>query len=217
MAGIITTNASANLVGPGAVRAIVGNNPIAFVAPGGPQRPAICADIALSQVAFGRIRIAARLGQPIPLGWARGVDGQPTTDAADAVAAQLLEPMGGHKGFALATMIEILAGIMTGSPFGASSNAHAGRDGGVGHLAIVFDPAIFISRQAFEDSIDRLDDELRAAMTDSNAITLPGQREERARQQALECGLPIATSVWERLEKLEIPGLPRPQPISMVA
>lgn len=212
MAGLITTNASANLVAPGAVQAIVGNNPLALVVPGGPGRPVVCADVAMSQVAFGRIRIAARLGEPIPQGWARGRDGKPTTDAAEAVAAQLLEPMAGHKGLALAAMIEILAGIMTGSPFGVASNAHAGRDGGVGHLAIVFDPTVFISREALESSIDKLDNELRGAMTDPNAITMPGQREERARQDALRSGLVVAASVWERLQKLEGQMLPQPIP-----
>src|SRR5262249_32642479 len=89
-----------------------------------------------------------------------------------------------------------------------------GRDGGVGHLAIIFDPTLFISREMLEASIDKLDNELRVAMTDPTALTMPGQREERARQDALSNGLVVAAPVWERLTKLEGQALPRPMPQS---
>ena len=96
---------------PGIASPLLGNNPLAIAAPRAAPHPPLVLDMAMSQTALGRIRLAAAEGRPIPEGWALDEEGQPTTDASRALAAGLLAPTGGHKGLALALMIDVLAGV----------------------------------------------------------------------------------------------------------
>jgi hypothetical protein len=73
-------------------------------------------DLSLSEVARGKVMVAARQGVPIPLGWALDRDGMPTTDANAALTGSML-PMGGSKGAMLALMVELLACALTGAAF----------------------------------------------------------------------------------------------------
>ena len=74
-------------------------------------------DIANTGVARGKIYLAKQKGQPIPEGWAIDAEGAPTTDAAAAIDGIIL-PMAGHKGYAIAVMMDMLSGVLTGSAFG---------------------------------------------------------------------------------------------------
>ena len=107
----------------GVGRALVGNNPIAIGIPRADENDPIVLDMALSQVAFGRIRLAAAESRDLPEGWALDSSGQPTTDARAALAAGLLSPVGGYKGLGLAIAVDILAGVLTGSPAGVEPMA----------------------------------------------------------------------------------------------
>jgi delta1-piperideine-2-carboxylate reductase len=91
---------------------LLGTNPFAF---GWPRqgKPPYVFDFATSVAARGEIELHRRAGTPLPDGWALDRDGQPTTDPEAALAGAML-PFGGHKGSALATMIELLAGVMIG-------------------------------------------------------------------------------------------------------
>ena len=119
LVGIVMTNAQPIMAPPGIASPLLGNNPLAIAAPRAAPNPPLVLDMAMSQTALGRIRLAAAEGRPIPEGWALDEQGQPTTDAGRALAAGLLAPTGGHKGLALALMIDVLAGVLTGSPAGA--------------------------------------------------------------------------------------------------
>ena len=116
LVGIVTTNAQPIMAPPGIASPLLGNNPLAIAAPRAAPHPPLVLDMAMSQTALGRIRLAAAEGRPIPEGWALDEQGQPTTDAGRALAAGLLAPTGGHKGLALALMIDVLAGVLTDSP-----------------------------------------------------------------------------------------------------
>jgi (2R)-3-sulfolactate dehydrogenase (NADP+) len=133
----------------GGARPLLGNNPLACAVPRRPPHDPIVLDMALSQVAYGRVRLAAEAGREIPLRWALDERGRPTTDAARALAAASLLPVGGYKGYGLSVVSEVLAGVLTGSPFGASADAHGHRDSGVGQLVLAIDPALFVERDAF--------------------------------------------------------------------
>ncbi len=203
LVAIAMTNSSANLAGPGAIRAVMGNNPLSIALPGPEERGPVCSDVAMSVVAQGNIRMAERLGEPIPLGWARDSEGKPTQDPSTALAASLLEPIGGHKGFVLAVAIELLAGAMTGAPFGKDSAAHKRPEGGVGHFAIVLDPERFTGRERLVASVAALYEQVVAAADGAAEATLPGWAEESRRRDALAGGLRIDDAIVERLAALE--------------
>ena len=117
----------------GATRPAIGNNPIAYAAPR-PDGPPFVVDFAMSNVARGKIHVAERDGLPIPEGWAIDAQGRPTTDAVAALAGSLL-PAAGHKGLALAMIVEVLAGALTGArPLlseGGAPGGVIGKEGGV--------------------------------------------------------------------------------------
>ena len=76
----------------------------------------ILMDMANTGVARGKIYLAHNKRQPIPLGWAIDKDGAPTTDPQAAIEGIIL-PMAGHKGYAIAMMVDVLSGVLTGSGF----------------------------------------------------------------------------------------------------
>ena len=93
----------------------VGANPWSVAAPGG-SHPPVVLDIANTGVARGKIYAAAQRGEAIPDTWALDADGVPTTDPHVAVHG-LLAPMGGHKGYGISFMMDILSGVLTGSGY----------------------------------------------------------------------------------------------------
>lgn len=203
LGAFVMTNASANLAGPGATSAVMGNNPLSIGLPGPEELGPVVSDLAMSVVAQGHIRMAQRLGESIPEGWARDADGNPTTDADAALAASLLEPIGGHKGFVIATLIELLGGAMTGSPFGRDAVNHARPEGGVGHFAIVFDPGRFLGPDVLEERVRTLHAQVVEAAGGAPEATMPGWREEARRRTALADGLPVKDAILERLAVLD--------------
>ena len=201
--GVAMTNTGPVMAPAGVTRPIAGNNPIAFAVPRRPPAAPIVLDMALSGTAFGRIRLAAAEGRPIPLGWAHDASGEPTTDAAAALAASLLAPMGGHKGYGLSVIVEVLTGILTGSPFGRESDAHSHLAGGVGHLFIVVRPDLFGERKVFEESVEKLVRELKTAPARPGAeVLLPGEIEQRIRAERAIKGVPVSVELARQLESL---------------
>src|SRR5262249_31619430 len=123
--GLLTTTSAPVLAPTGGSAPLVGNNPLSCAVPRRPPAPPIVLGMALRQVAFGQTGLAAAEGRPIPLGWAHDAAGRPTTDAAEALSARSLAPVGGYKGYGLSVIAEVLAGVLTGSPFGATADGHA--------------------------------------------------------------------------------------------
>ncbi|MGE3962445.1 MAG: Ldh family oxidoreductase [Dehalococcoidia bacterium] len=124
LVGMCVTNSTPHMRPPGGLGARVGTNPIAFAAPAGEERPFVL-DMATTTVANGKIRVAHRLGLPLPEGWAaRTDDGAPVLEApATNEAWWTLEPLGGslvlggHKGYGLGVMVDVLAGVLAGGGF----------------------------------------------------------------------------------------------------
>ena len=202
--GWLTTTSQPVVVPTGSAAPMVGNNPIAYAIPRRAPHPPILLDMALSEVAFGKIRLAAAEGRPIPLGWGFDAHGKPTTDAAAALAAEALGPAGGHKGSGLAIVGEVLAGVLTGSPFGLASHAHMHRAGGVGHLVAAIDPAVFVTREEFDDGVEELVAQLRAAPRAEGVteILLPGEPEQRTEEARRAGGVPVSDELTAKLAAL---------------
>ena len=97
--GIVLSNTRPLMPAPGGAERIIGNNPLAIAMPG--SDPKVVLDMAMSASAMGKIRMAEKLGNNIPEGWAVDSDGRPTTDPSEAIKGMLL-PAAGPKGFGLA-------------------------------------------------------------------------------------------------------------------
>jgi LDH2 family malate/lactate/ureidoglycolate dehydrogenase len=132
--GIALCNSRPVMPAPGGAEPLVGTNPIAIGLPtdGDPM----VLDMATSAGTVARLRLAAQAGRPIPEGWAVDAEGNPTTDAAAGLKGMLL-PMGGAKGFGLALMIDLLAGLLSSGDWGdAVKGMHVDRaaPAGLSHL-----------------------------------------------------------------------------------
>jgi LDH2 family malate/lactate/ureidoglycolate dehydrogenase len=139
-ASIIGSNATTTIAPWGGRDARLGNSPVAFCVPHPGGQPVIL-DMALSVVARAKIRDAARKGEAIPPTWATDSDGKPTTDPKAALDGFLL-PIGGHKGYGLALIVDLFAGLLSGAAFltrvsSWSENPEAPQD--LGHFFFVID------------------------------------------------------------------------------
>lgn len=113
----LSTNASPAMAPWGGRKKTVGTNPWSWACPGGSHAPMVL-DIANTGVARGKVYLAKQKGQKIPEGWAINAAGAPTTDPAEAIEGIIL-PMAQHKGYAIALMMDMLSGVLTGSGYGA--------------------------------------------------------------------------------------------------
>jgi LDH2 family malate/lactate/ureidoglycolate dehydrogenase len=204
MIGLVTTTGVAIMAPPGGARPVVGNNPISCAVPRTPPHPPIVLDMALSEVAFGKIRLAAVENRPIPLGWAFDARGRPTTDPEEALRGGLLAPTGQHKGYGLSVIVEVLAGILTGSPFATAADAHGHREGGVGHIVISINPGAFGDTGRFYDGVEQLVAQIKAVPLAEGAagVFLPGEPESNTAQVRLREGVPVSAELAERLGAL---------------
>ena len=111
----LTTNGGPAMAPWGGMKKIIGTNPWSVATPAGRHAPFVV-DIATTGVARGKIYLARQKRQPIPLGWALNAQGAPTTDPQEAIDGIIL-PMAEHKGYAIAMMVDVLSGVLTGSGF----------------------------------------------------------------------------------------------------
>ncbi|HKL63649.1 MAG TPA: Ldh family oxidoreductase [Woeseiaceae bacterium] len=182
----------------GATTPALGTNPIAFAAPRQSAAPLVI-DMALSQVARGKVVAASASGRPIPEGWALDAEGRPTTDADAALAGSLL-PMGGAKGAALALMVEVFAAALTGARFGFEATSFfeaQGEPPGVGQLLLALDPGP-LSGGRYAERVGMLTDMLET----SDGARLPGASRLARRRQAAGEGLSVDPLLHADLLKL---------------
>lgn len=112
---MLTSNGGPAMAPWGGRKKIVGTNPWSIAAPAGRHAPFVV-DMANTGVARGKIYLARNKRQKIPLGWAISADGVPTTDPQEAIDGIIL-PMAEHKGYAIAAMVDMMSGVLTGSGF----------------------------------------------------------------------------------------------------
>jgi (2R)-3-sulfolactate dehydrogenase (NADP+) len=197
-------NTPGAMAAAGGRKAVFGTNPIAFAAPIPGGAPLVI-DLALSEVARGRIMAAAQRGEPIPQGWAFDSEGGPTTDAKAALAGSL-RPAGGAKGAALALMVEVLAVALTGANPSFRASSFFDGDGpapGVGQLLIAIDPDAFGGRDLLAARLSAIAGE----MLSDPGVRLPGAK-RLARRSAFKCAGTVAVEE-KALEQLKALGRPR--------
>ena len=192
-------NSPAAMPAWGGKRAIFGTNPIAAIFPRTNADP-ILVDLSLSEVARGKIMVAAKNGTPIPQGWALDAQGNPTTDAKAALAGMML-PMGGVKGAMLAMVVEIMVTALTGAHFGAEADSFfidAGNQPRLGQLFLVINPDALAGRLAYESRLSALID---VVLQDPD-VRLPGARRFALAEEAMREGLELPDALVEQIRKL---------------
>lgn len=140
---LLTSNGGPAMAPWGGRKKIIGTNPWSVAAPAG-DSPPFAVDMANTGVARGKIYLARQKRQPIPLGWAINAAGAPTTDPQEAIDGIIL-PMAEHKGYAIAAMVDVLSGVLTGSGF--LSQVHSpyktAEKSNCGHLVIALNIEAF--------------------------------------------------------------------------
>lgn len=205
LAAMVMCPSYSSVVPTGGNGALLGTNPFAFGWPRGDAPPYVF-DFATSVTARGEIELHRRAGTPIPKGWAVDADGNPTTDP-DAALAGAMQPFGGHKGSAISTMIELLAGVMIGD---LTSPEALDRLGGThllpghGDLILAFDPARFVAGRP-GDPMARAETLFEAIV--GQGARLPSQRRLRARAEAMAHGIQLSAEEIAHLDKLQAEGL----------
>jgi LDH2 family malate/lactate/ureidoglycolate dehydrogenase len=198
------TNVGPLMVVPGGSRPIAGNNPVGFAAPGPGEFPFVM-DISLSQVAGGKLLLAAQEGRKIPLDWAADKDGRPTDDPEKGYAGYLL-PMGGHKGFALSLAVDILCGVLTGGAFlFGIGNMYKTKErpSGTGHFMLAINPAVMMAPEEFDRRMAEFRQTVKASpmWDETREMLIPGELEYRSEQKRRREGVPLGASLFEELNR----------------
>jgi len=200
----LSTNASPAMAPWGGRQKTVGTNPWSWAAPAGKYAPMVL-DIANTGVARGKIYLAKQKGQPIPEGWAIDAEGAPTTDAAAAIDGIIL-PMAGHKGYAIAAMMDMLSGVLTGSAFGTgvAGPYQTERKSGAGQMMIVLNIEAFQPLTDFEARMERMIEELKAVplAQGHQEIFYPGEIEARNDARNRRDGLVLPPDTIRDIEKV---------------
>jgi L-2-hydroxycarboxylate dehydrogenase (NAD+) len=206
---------STKLVAPlwGAER-MLGTNPIAIAFPGH-KEPPIVIDMATSAVAYGKIEIALRRATDIPKGWIVDKQGRDTTNPQDMIdgGAQLPlgseRELGGHKGYALAAMVDILCCVLSGANWGPFAPPFALRQEiparsvgkGIGHFFGAMQIDGFIDKDEFKQQIDEWIRVFRKTKPapGTNGPLIPGDPEREAEAIRSKEGIPLLKSVVDDL------------------
>jgi len=195
MVGLGFANSPAAMPAAGGRHAIFGTNPVAAVFPRR-DADALMIDLSLSEVARGKVMVAAREGKPIPAGWALDKDGAPTTDAKAALEGSML-PVGAvssPKGAMLALVVELLVSALIGANFGFEASSFfvdAGNRPGIGQAFVVIDPGALAGRESFLDRLEVLVGEMLV----DTGVRLPGARREALRRRAEADGIEVADAL----------------------
>ena len=202
--GIVISNAAPSMAPWGGVEPSLGSNPLCVAIPTGSDTP-IVLDMATTVVARGKIRLAAEKGETIPTTWALDSSGRPTQDATAALKGTLL-PIGGPKGYGLSLVNDVLAGVLTGSPFGKSipSVHDTTRPSSVGFYLQAIEIQMYLPLDDFYARIQQLIAEIKGCRRAEGVsrIYLPGEPElERARDR-LANGIPVPAILLKGLRDL---------------
>lgn len=195
MIGLYAAVGNANHLPPwGGTEMLLSTNPIAVAIPSA-RFPPIVLDMATTVAAYGKVKLKAQRGEPMPEGWMIDKDGKPLTDASRAAEGFLL-PIGGAKGYGLGLTFGILAGVLNGAAFGRDVidfNADASSATNTGQFILALDIAAFMDVDTFKTEIDTVWTTMKSSPTlpDVDEIRLPGERSAGVAEDRRVNGVPI--------------------------
>lgn len=207
MIGLAMANDYPSMVVPGARAAVLGTNPFAYAVPAGQEDP-LFLDIASSAVAGGKVRIYQAMNKPVPDNWMVDKEGLPTTDPFLYPHAASLIPFGGHKGYGLALLIEMLSGLLSGGAARweikswTNDDPSWATDHSAAFLAI--DAGQIVPADVFTTRVDATIRDIHQTPTakGSQRVYVPGEMEWENRRQALQNGIALPDDVLESVQGL---------------
>jgi len=201
---LLTSNGGPAMAPWGGRRKVIGTNPWSVATPAGRHAPFVV-DMANTGVARGKIYLARQKRQPIPPGWAIDINGVPTTDPQAAIDGIIL-PMAEHKGYAIAMMVDVLSGVLTGSGF--LSQVHSpyktAEKSNCGHLMIALDIAQIQPLAEFNARMERYIAEIKSVPLAQgfDEIFYPGEMEARNDERNRREGLALPEDTLTDLARI---------------
>ena len=199
LVGLGFANSPAAMPAAGGRHPVFGTNPVAALFPRRAAAPLLI-DLSLSEVARGKLMVAAKEGRAIPEGWALDAEGHPTTDPRAGLAGSML-PVGAissPKGAMLALVVELLVTALIGANFGFEASSFFVEEGnrpGIGQAFLVIDPEALAGRESYLDRLEVLVGELLV----DDGVRLPGMRREALLSKAEADGVPVSAALLESL------------------
>ncbi|MFT4636672.1 MAG: (2R)-3-sulfolactate dehydrogenase (NADP+) [Arenicella sp.] len=194
--GLCFTHAPASIAPSGAKTPVIGTNPFALAVPDGNGGAAIAIDQSASVVAKSEILLRSRNGEPIEPHWANNADGQPTSNADEALKGSMAAA-GGYKGFGIGLVAELLASCLAGAVLSKDASPFAGTKGGppsTGQCFIAFDPTGF-SGDAFNSQVSLLVE----AIESQQGAHLPGSKGKRNRAINVPNGVQVPQDLIDQI------------------
>ncbi len=199
MVGLVFGNSPAAMPAAGGKRPLFGTNPIAAIFPRRGGVPLVI-DLSLSEVARGKLMVAAKEGKSIPLGWALDRDGRPTTDPKAGLEGSML-PFGGAKGAMLALVVELLVTALTGAALGFEASSFFVDEGNrprIGQAFLVVDPDALAGQATYLERVETL----LHAMAEDAGVRLPGARRGALAEKAMAEGVEVPQALADQLTRL---------------
>ena len=210
-ATFLYSNAPSTMAPWGGSRRFLGTNPYTFAIPAG-KYGSLVLDMATSVVARGKVILAAQRGEPIPEGWAVDAQGRPTTDPQAALEGSVM-PFGGPKGYGIAMMVEVMAGVLSGASIGPEVGdlyENLERPQNVGAFLQVYDISAFLPYDEFIGRMEGFVDALKATGTAESEVLLPGELEAQSAEARSIGGITLSSDALAALESVAPPGLAPP-------
>ncbi|MPZ47653.1 MAG: Ldh family oxidoreductase [Betaproteobacteria bacterium] len=206
MIGIYLAVGNANhLPAWGGLDMLLSTNPVAVAIPALHENPVVL-DMATTVAAYGKVKTKAQRGETMPEGWMIDRKGQPLTDPNRADEGFLL-PIGGYKGYGLALVFGLLAGTLNGAAMGrdvVDFNKDDTTPTNTGHAIVAIDVKVFGDLTDFKRRVDALIRDLRASerLPGVDAIRIPGEGSQRAREERARSGVPVPPALRTALDTL---------------
>jgi len=203
MVGLAFTNSPAAMAAAGGKRPLFGTNPIAAIFPRKSGDP-LAIDLALSEVARGKLMVAAKDDKAIPLGWALDAEGQPTTDPAKGLKgsmAPLGAATGSAKGAMLALVVELLVTAFTGARFGFEADSFFDVQGNkprIGQAFLVINPNAMGGGDGYIERVETL----IAAMLEDDGVRLPGARRYDMQRKSETTGVSMPEALLAQIAQI---------------
>jgi LDH2 family malate/lactate/ureidoglycolate dehydrogenase len=211
MIGIAMTNASPLVAPTNSKQRMLGTNPICYAFPAGKHLP-IVVDMATSAAANGKLEIAMRNKKPIPNNWVQTKEGGESVDANELTNGGSLLPLGGHKGYGLASIVDLLCGVLSGAnygpwvpPFVAFLKPLEDLPGkGIGHFFGAMRIDAFRPASYFLAEIDNWIDTFKKAnrLDEKQPVLIPGEPEFLIEKERLISGIPLNENVLLDIQQL---------------
>lgn len=210
MIGLAFTNSPfVAMVPTFAKKPMMGTNPLSLAAPAGSHAPFVL-DMATTTVAVGKLHIASRWNKPIPPGWGLDETGASTTDARAVLASRLLSPLGGsrelggHKGYGLGVLVDILSGVLSGGVYGNLLDRAGMREKqqlNTGHCFAAIDIKRFRPHEEFRAAMDDMLGALNATprVEGQERVYTAGEPEVETEAHRRRHGIPIAPALVEQV------------------